>query len=71
MADSTKKWWQSLGVWGGVIATISAIFTAAIGAIDAQFGTHLAAAGWVTMVTSALGGIVAIIGRLRAATTIK
>ena len=66
----SKKWYQSLTVWGAIVAVASAVLTAAVGAIDQQFGTNLASASVVTNIVSALGGIAAIIGRLTATTKI-
>lgn len=63
--DGTKNWTQSLGIWGGVIA-------AAAPAVAAIFGYTMTPAdvAQVTAVAgglgSAVGGLLAVIGRVRA-----
>lgn len=65
--DNGKAWWASRGVWGGVVAAASGV--------AGMFGMTVDAAAQAQMtetlisVCSALsmvGGVVAIIGRLRA-----
>lgn len=59
--DDNKKWYQSKGVWGGLAAVVAGV--------GAAFGLDLDA-GQLTEVMLALGaavgGIIAIIGRMKA-----
>ena len=59
-----KPWWQSVGIWGGIISIFAPV-AAAIGtrmteADASELAVQLAAVG------AAVGGIIAIIGRVRA-----
>ncbi len=69
--DGTKPWWQSLGVWGTMVAMASTVVSAAGYTISPDDQAQLAqgltqagglAASAVTLVSSAL----ALYGRIRA-----
>lgn len=65
--DSGKAWWASKGVWGGVVAAASGVaglFGANVDeAAQAQMTEAIIS---VCSTLSMLGGVVAIIGRIRA-----
>jgi len=67
-----KPWWLSRGVWGGVIAVLSGVagllgysLSGAEQALLADTAVSVAAAA-----ASAAGGVLAIIGRIKASKTI-
>jgi hypothetical protein len=67
----TKTWYQSTGVWGGVIAVLSpalAWFGYTLTADDAQALSEATTqiALLVGGATSAIGGVISIVGRVRA-----
>lgn len=67
--DDTKKWWESTGVWGGVVAFLVAVvplfgYQINLSDKDALEGLILGAVGGI-------GGIIAIIGRVRASSRIE
>ncbi len=62
--EGTKSWYQSLGMWGGIItllAVVGTIFGFSISAEDQVTATTLA----VTIATT-IGGIFNLVGRIRA-----
>ncbi|MCK5296456.1 MAG: hypothetical protein KAJ75_06175 [Alphaproteobacteria bacterium] len=64
----TKPWWKSQGVWGGIIAVaagIGGLFGYSISGADQA---SIAEAG--IGIASAVGGLVAIIGRISASKNI-
>jgi uncharacterized membrane protein (DUF441 family) len=67
--ETSKKWWESKTVWGGIIALIAGI----AGAFGTQVGIEdqEAAASVMTALASAIGGAIAVYGRMKADTTIK
>lgn len=59
-----KPWWQSKTLWGAIVAIASSALGLAgleFGEADAQALTSL-----LTSLGAALGGIIAIVGRLKA-----
>lgn len=63
--EGNKKWYKSKGVWGGVIAVCAGLAGSAFGVdigpeAQDQFANHLPA------LAGAIGGVVAVIGRLTA-----
>lgn len=59
-----KPWWQSKTLWGAIVAIASSVFGLAgleFGEADAEVLT-----GLLTSLGVALGGIIAIVGRLKA-----
>lgn len=56
-----KPWWQSRSVWGGVVAAGAGIAGALGYHFDVALTTEL-----VTSVAGAVGGVLAIVGRIRA-----
>ena len=73
--DTTKRWWESSAIWGGVasaIAGAAGLLGYTVSAEDAQ-ALASSASQVVQLVTSvgALGGgVLAIIGRIRASKVI-
>lgn len=67
--DETKNWWESSGVWGGIIAAASPVLGVLlhITILPADQGALAAA---IAALASGIGGIVAVIGRVRATATI-
>ena len=70
-----KQWWQSSGVWGGLIAVIAPVagyFGYTVTADDAKAladgVTQVIVAG--SGVASMVGGVIAIVGRIRASKVI-
>lgn len=62
--DSTKQWWKSKTVWGGLI-TLGAAVAGAFGvSVDAE--TQGMIVEYVSITASAIGGLVAILGRIKA-----
>lgn len=59
-----KPWWQSKTLWGAIVTIVSAVLGLAgyeLGEADRE-----ALVGLLTSLGAALGGIIAIVGRLRA-----
>ncbi len=65
----SKYWWQSRAVWGGVIAIVAGIGPLVGVAVDAD--TQNALIECLTGLFAAVGGLLALVGRLRASTTIQ
>ena len=66
--DDSKPWWQSTGVWGGVVAVLAV----GLGFFGYQISGDLQAE-LVETITSAIalgGGVLAIWGRIKATKTI-
>lgn len=65
----TKDWYESITVWGGIVAAASPILTPLVAhlglTMSPAFQTSLA--GFL----AAAGGVLAVIGRMRATTTIS
>lgn len=64
-----KKWWESKGVWGGLVAVgagVAGLFGYALSADEQD-----ALAGAVAALASAIGGALAVYGRIKAASDIK
>jgi hypothetical protein len=62
--NESKPWYASSGVWGGVIAVLAAV----LGLLGYSIGAEdqVALAGYVATIGSVVGGLLAIIGRVRA-----
>lgn len=62
--EENKSWWQSKTVWGGIIAFaagIAGVFGIAVPeAVQGDIAEH------VTALASALGGLIAVYGRIKA-----
>jgi hypothetical protein len=59
-----KPWWQSKTLWGAIVTIVSSALGLAgfeLGDMDAE-----ALTGLLTSLGAALGGIIAIVGRLKA-----
>lgn len=67
--DSSKPWWQSKTVWGGLIALAAAIAGAFGYVVDPDVQAELV--DYVLAVATGVGGVLAIIGRLKAKDRIK
>lgn len=66
MDDSGKPWWQSKGIWGGIIAVLSAVAM--------LFGYEINESELLTIVMQIValaGGVLAVIGRAQAKKPIK
>jgi len=64
--DSTKKWYQSKAVWGGIVAVISVTLNAVL----QQFGPNPALQLILNVVTG-IAGAFGIYGRVKADTKIE
>lgn len=62
----TKPWWNSVVVWGGLI-TIASSAASAFAEVEIDPATQSKIALYIVEITSALGGLIAIYGRVRAA----
>lgn len=74
--DASKPWYQSSGVWGGVVAVVAPVagfFGYTVTADDAKAiadgVTQLIVAG--SGIASIAGGVIAIVGRVRASKKIS
>lgn len=65
----SKFWWQSRAVWGGVIAILAGIAPLVGVVIDPD--TQHALIESLTGLCAAVGGLLALVGRLRASTTVQ
>ena len=63
-----KNWWKSVGIWGGLTALLPAFYDVIVEQTGASLpkSTEL-----IDTVAPILGGIIAIIGRIRATAIIK
>ncbi|ERS12540.1 hypothetical protein Q673_02700 [Marinobacter sp. EN3] len=64
MNEQEKPWWASKTVWGGLVAVIASILAAFgydIGAADQE-----AIVGSIVSVVGAVGGLIAVYGRVKA-----
>jgi hypothetical protein len=62
--DEAKTWYRSKTIWGGIVALAAAVGGLVGLDVDAEQGSALTLA--FTQAASAIGAIVAIIGRLEA-----
>jgi len=65
----SKYWWQSRAVWGGVIAILAGI--GPLVGVVLEPDTQNALVECLTDLFAAVGGLLALVGRLRASTTIQ
>ena len=65
----SKYWWQSRAVWGGVIAIVAGI--GPLVGVVLEPDTQNALIECLTGLFAAVGGLLALIGRLQASTTIQ
>lgn len=68
-AVEPKAWYQSTGVWGGLVATVAPMLT--IFGINVSQATTTDMTQVVTGLVAAIGGIMAIIGRVKAQRPVK
>lgn len=61
---TTKKWYESKTIWGGIIALLAALAGAFGYAVDAD--TQASIIDLVTVVGTGVGGLLAIFGRIKA-----
>ena len=59
-----KPWWQSRTLWGAVVTIVSA--TLGLLGYDLAEADREALSGALTSLGAALGGLIAIVGRLKA-----
>lgn len=66
----TKRWWQSVAVWGGVLSLLTALGLAGItfDPVSGDFSGNIYTL--CGSITAFAGGVMAIAGRLRAITRI-
>ncbi|MFZ5645827.1 MAG: hypothetical protein ACOY46_19900 [Bacillota bacterium] len=67
--EDNKKWWQSKTVWGGMVAVGAAVAGAFGLQIDGQTQNEITE--YITVGAGAIGGLLAIYGRLKADKGIK
>ena len=62
MDNTTKRWWESTGVWGGIMAVLAAIASI----FGLKFGTDLQeqTVQFITAIASGFGGLLAVYGRV-------
>ena len=65
----SKKWWESKTVWGGIIAVLSAIAGAFGYAVSPDMQAELASN--VTAIGGAVGGVLAVYGRVKATKSVE
>lgn len=66
---TTKKWYESKTIWGGIIALLGAAAGAFGYAVDAD--TQASIVDLVTVAGTALGGLLAIFGRVKASKKVE
>lgn len=59
-----KAWYMSKGIWGGIIAIVAAIAGVAGYAVDAETQASLTEVAFA--IAGSVGGLLAIIGRVKA-----
>lgn len=66
----TKRWWQSMAVWGGLLSLLTAIGLAGISfdPVTGDFSGNIHTL-WGS-ITAFAGGVMAIVGRFRAVSRI-
>ena len=64
-----KPWYKSKGVWGGIIAAVAA--GASAFGIDVSAGAQDDIVKHVTSLAGAVGGLLAVVGRVMADTKIE
>ncbi len=68
MRITEKPWWQSKTIWGGAIAVASGAL--GLFGIDVDAATQDVVVQNILMITSGIGGLLAIYGRLKAEHTL-
>lgn len=67
--EENKAWWQSKAIWGGIV-TLGSVAAGAFGIyVDTQ--TQAEIMDYLVVGAGAVGGLLAIIGRLKANKKIK
>lgn len=66
---TTKKWYESKTIWGGIIALLAAAAGALGYALDAD--TQASIVDLVTVIGTAMGGLIAIVGRVKASKKVE
>ncbi|MEM5494008.1 hypothetical protein [Hoeflea sp. AS16] len=59
-----KPWWQSKTLWGAVVTIVSAVL--GLTGLDLAEADREALTGLLTSLGAGLGGVIAIMGRIRA-----
>ncbi|WP_417417477.1 hypothetical protein [Hoeflea sp.] len=59
-----KPWWQSKTLWGAVVTIVSAVL--GLTGLDIAEADREALTGLLTSLGAGLGGVIAIMGRIRA-----
>jgi len=67
--EGTEPWYASKGVWGGLIAVVAGIAGVFGYTLDVPLQTEMISI--ITAVVASAGGILAIIGRIRASKKIS
>ncbi len=67
--EGEKKWWESRTVWGGLVAIGAAAATAAGYQVDGEIQEQIVE--FILAGIAAVGGLVAVIGRVKATKVIK
>lgn len=62
--NTPKHWYESKGVWGGIIAMLAAIAGAFGYAVDAEAQASIVEL--ITVIVGGVGGLLAIVGRIKA-----
>jgi len=65
----SKKWWESKTVWGGIIAVLSAIAGAFGYTVSPDMQAELATN--ITAIGGAVGGVLAVYGRVKATKSVE
>ena len=72
--EGTKKWYQSLGIWGSALVMILGVILPIFGKADMATFVQEESAGiveWLTALGTLIGGALAFYGRYRAKTEIE
>lgn len=68
--DTSKPWYQSTTIWGAVIAILVPLLSL-IFKVQIDAATTADLSNWLAGVGASVGGLFAIIGRVKASTTVK
>jgi len=67
--EETKVWYMSLTLWGAIVTVLAAI--GGLFGIDIDADTQKQIIEYIVLGASAIGGLMAAYGRIRASKTIK